>query len=105
MCKISQRFAADKALQLLQSIAIESSDGEYCDSKSDEVSNAIADIQNEEDSSDSDYKYTNHEAPINTDDGARARTKSVNDEQILLSKERSQTLPSHCRTTTAAQYC
>ena len=34
-------------------------------------------------------KYTNSEAPINTDNGARARSSSDNDEQILLSKDRS----------------
>ena len=67
---MSQRFAADQALQLLQIIALESSDGEYSDSKSDELNNVIADIQNEENSSDSDDEYTNQEAPINTDDGA-----------------------------------
>ena len=43
---MSQRFDADQALQLLQNIALESSDGEYLDSESDEVSNVIADIQN-----------------------------------------------------------
>ena len=58
-------------------------------SKSDEVNNVIADIQNEEDFSDSDDEYTNQEAPINTDDRARARSSSDNDEQILLSKDRS----------------
>ena len=69
---MSQRFAADQALQLFQSIALESSDGEYSDSKSDELYNVIADDQNEEDSSDSDDKCTGQEAPINTDNGARA---------------------------------
>ena len=86
---MSQRFAADQALQLLQIIALESSDGEYSDSKSDELNNVIVDIQNEENSSDSDDEYTNQKAPINTDDGARARSSSDNDEQILLSKDRS----------------
>ena len=38
---MSQRFAADQALQLLQSIALESSDGEYLDSVSDEVCNVM----------------------------------------------------------------
>ena len=57
-CKMSQRFAADQTLQLLQSIALESSDGEYSDSKSDELNNVIADIKNEEDSFDSDNKFT-----------------------------------------------
>ena len=42
-----------------------------------------------EDSSDSDDEYTNQEAPINTDNSARARSNSDNDEQILLSKDRS----------------
>ena len=45
---MSQRFAADQALQVLQSIALESSDGEYSDSESDKVNNVIANIQNEE---------------------------------------------------------
>ena len=84
---MSQRFAADQTLQLLQSIALESSDGEYSDSKSDELNNVIADIQNEEDSSDSNDKCTDQKAPINTDDGARARTSSDNDEKTLLSKD------------------
>ena len=88
---MSQRFAADQALQLLQSIALESSDGEYSDSKSDELNNVIADIQNEENSSDSDDKCTGQEVPINTDDGARARNSSDNDEKTLLSKD-----GSHC---------
>ena len=84
-----QRFAADQALQLLQIIALKSFDGEYADSKSDELNNVIVDIKNEENSSDSDDEYTNQEAPINTDDGARARSSSDNDEQILLSKDKS----------------
>ena len=67
---MSQRFAADQALQLLQIIALESSDDEYSNSESDEVSNVVVDIQNKENSSDSDDEYTNQEAPINTDDGA-----------------------------------
>ena len=86
---MSQRFTIDQALQLLQIIALESSDDEYSDSKSDELNNVIADTQNKEDSSDSDDEYTNQEAPINTNDGARARSSSDNDEQILLSKSRS----------------
>ena len=45
---MSQRFAADQPLQLLQSIALQSSDSEYSDSKSDELNNVIVDIQNEE---------------------------------------------------------
>ena len=69
----------------------------------------IVDIQNKENSSDSDDEYTHQEAPINTDDGARARCSSDNDEQILLSKDRSlamfSSLPSHYWTNTAAQYC
>ena len=69
---MSQRFATDQALQLLQIIALMSSDGEYSDSKSDELNNMIVDIQNEENSSDLDDEYTNQDAPINTDDGARA---------------------------------
>ena len=77
---MSQRFAADHALQLLQSIALESSDGEYLDSKCDELNNVIADIQNEEGTSNLVDKYTNQEAPNNTDDGARARSSSDNDE-------------------------
>ena len=66
---MSQRFAADQALQLLQIITLESSDDEYSDSESDELNNLIVDIQNEEDFSDSNDEYTNQEAPINTDDG------------------------------------
>ena len=81
---MSQRFAADQALQSLQSIALESSDGEYSDSKSDELNNVIPDIQNEEDSSDSDDEYTDQEAPINTDDGARARSSRDNDEKTFF---------------------
>ena len=71
-CKLSQRFAADQAMQLLQSIALESSDGEYSDSKSNELNNVIADIQNEKDSSTSDDEYTDQEVQVNTDNGARA---------------------------------
>ena len=56
---MSQRFAADQALQLLQSIALESSDGEYSDSKFDERNNVIVDIQNKENFSNSDDEYTN----------------------------------------------
>ena len=67
---MSQRFGADQALQLLQIIALESSDGEYSDSKFDELNNDIVDIQNKENSSDSDDEYTNQEVPTNTDDGA-----------------------------------
>ena len=85
---MSQRFAADQALQLLQSIVLESSDGEYSDSKSDELNNVIADIQN---SSDSDDKCTGQEVPINTNDGARARNSCDSDEKSLLSKD-----GSHC---------
>ena len=84
---MSQRFAADQAVQLLQSIALESSDGEYSDSKSDEHNNVIADIQNEEDSSDSDDKYTDQEVHINTDNGARARSSSDDIEKNPLSKD------------------
>ena len=84
---MSQRFAADQALQLLQSIALESSDGEYSDSKSDEVNNLIAGIQDEVDSSDLDDEYTNQEAPTNTNDGARARSSSSNDEKNFLGKD------------------
>ena len=51
---MSQRFAADQALQLLQIIALESSDGEYSDFKSDKLNNVIVNIQNKENSSDSD---------------------------------------------------
>ena len=67
---MSQRFAADQALQLLQISALDFSDGEYSDSESDEVNNVIVDIQNKENSSDSDDECTNQEAPINTDGGA-----------------------------------
>ena len=85
---MSQRFAADQALQLLQSIALESFDSEYSYSKSDKLNNVIADIQNEEDSSDLDDKYTNQEAPINTNESRRAQSSGDNNEQILLSKDR-----------------
>ena len=53
---MSQSFAADQALQFFAnySIALESFDGEYSDSKSNEVNNVIADIENKEDSFDSD---------------------------------------------------
>ena len=84
---MSQRFAADQGLQLLKSIGSESSDAKYSDSEADEVSNVIADIQNEEVSSDLDDKYINQEAPTNTDDGARARRSSDNDEQTLFGKD------------------
>ena len=84
---MSQRFAADQELQLLQSIGLESFDGEYSDFKSDELNNVIADIQNEEDSSDSDDEYANQKAAINTDDSTRAQSSSDNDEQILLSED------------------
>ena len=88
---MSQRFAADQALQLLQSFALESFDDEYLDSESDKVNNVIADIQNEKDSFDYDIhsfddEYTDQEAPTNTDDGARARSSSDNNEQTLLGK-------------------
>ena len=88
---MSQRFGADQALQLLQSFALESSDDEYLDSESDKVNNVIADIQNEKDFSDYDVhscddEYTDQEAPTNTDDGARARSSSDNNEQTLLGK-------------------
>ena len=86
---MSQRFAVDQALQLLQSIALGSSDGKYSDSESDEANNVIADIQNEEDSSDSDDEYINQEASTNRDDCARAQSSSDNDEQTLLGKTRS----------------
>ena len=96
-------------MQLLQSITLESFDGEYSDSKSDELNNVIANIENEEGASDLDDEYTNQEAPINTDDGARTRSSSDIDEQTLLGKTdstavHSQTtalssLPNHCRTT------
>ena len=74
-------------MQLLQSIAAESSDGEYSDSEPDEVSNVIADIQNEEDYSDLDDEYTDQEVPTETDDGARARSNNDNDEKNLLGKD------------------
>ena len=69
---MSQKFAAEQALQLLQSIALESSEGEYLDSEFDQVSKVIGDIQNEEDSFDLNDKHTDQEAPTNTDDGVRA---------------------------------
>ena len=47
----------------------------------------IADIQNEEGSSDLNDEYINQEAPTNTDNGARARSSSDNDEQALLGKD------------------
>ena len=59
-----QRFAINQVLQLLQSIALESSDGKYTDSEFDEVNNVIADIQNEEGSSDSDDEYINQVAQM-----------------------------------------
>ena len=106
---MSQRFAADQALQFLQSIALESFDGEYSDSESDKVNTVIAEIKNEEDSYDSDDEYTDQKAPINTDDGVRARSSRDNDEQTLLAKTDPLaalgSLPSHCSTTAAAQYC
>ena len=83
---MSQRFAANQALQLLQSIALEFSDNKYSDSKSDEVNNVIMDIQNKEDSSDSDDEYINQEATTKTDDGVCARSSSNNHEQTLLGK-------------------
>ena len=52
----------------------------------DELNNMIVDIQNEENSSDSDDECTSQEAPINTDDSTRARSSSDNDEHILLNK-------------------
>ena len=54
---MSQRFSADQALQLLQSIALESSDGTQIPNLH-ELNNMSADIQNEEDSSDSDDECT-----------------------------------------------
>ena len=81
---MSPRFAADQSLQLLQSIALESSDGDYSDFKRDELNIVIAIIQNEEDSSDSDDKYTDKESPINTDDDARTRSSSDNDEKTFF---------------------
>ena len=51
----------------LKTIALESSDDEYSDSKSDELNNVIAYIQNKQDSSDSNDECTGQEAPINTD--------------------------------------
>ena len=73
----------------LKTPALEYSDGEYSDSKYDELNNVIVDIQNKENSSDSDDEYTKQKAPINTDDGARTRSSNDNDEQILLNKDRS----------------
>ena len=71
---MSQRFAADQGLQLLQSIALdlESYNGKYSDSESDEINNVIVDIPNLKDSSDSDGEYTDQEAPTNTDNGVSA---------------------------------
>ena len=71
----------------METRALESSDGEYSDSKSDELNNVIADIQNEEDSSDLDDECTDQEAPINTDDGVRAQSSSDDDKQTLMSKD------------------
>ena len=68
---MSQRFAAEKALQLLQNIALDSSGGEYSDSESDEVNHVIADFQNEQNFYDLEDKYTNQEASTNTDDDVR----------------------------------
>ena len=70
----------------MQSIALESFDGKYSDSESDEVNNVIANIKNEADSSDSNDKYTDQEAPTDTDAGARPRSSSDNDEQTLYGK-------------------
>ena len=86
---MSQRFAADQGLQLLQNIALdlESYNGEYSDSESDEINNVIVDIPNLKDSSDSDGEYTDQEAPTNTDNGVRTRSSSNNDEQTILGKD------------------
>ena len=84
---MSQMFAADQGLQLLQSVTLESYNGEYPDLESDEINNVIVGIQNVVDASDSDDEYTDQEAPTNTDDGARARSSSDNDEQTLLGKD------------------
>ena len=69
---MSQRFAADQVLQLLQSIALESSDGEYSDFESGEVNNVSVDIQNVEVSSHLDDEYTDQKAPTNTDESTHA---------------------------------
>ena len=74
---------------MLECIALEFSNGEYSDSKFHEGNNVIADIQKEENFSDLDDEYTDQEVPTNMDDGARARSSSVNDEQALLNKDRS----------------
>ena len=84
---MSQKFAADQALQLSQSIALKSSDGEYSDSKSDDVNNVIADIQNKADFFNSDDEYTDQKAPTNTGDCARVRSSNDNDEQTFLGKD------------------
>ena len=48
----------------------------------------IADIRNEGDSSDLNEKYTDHEAPTNTDNGARARSSNDNHQQTFLGQDK-----------------
>ena len=80
---MSQRFAADEALQLLQIIVLESSDGKYSNSKSDELNNVIMDNQNKKNSSDSDGEYTNQKAPINTNEGVSHFIHNFNRKDII----------------------
>ena len=72
---MSQRFATDQALQLFQSISLESSDFEYSDSEFNEVNNVISDIQNEGNSSDLNDAYIDQEVPTNTDDCAYSKQR------------------------------
>ena len=60
------------------------------DSESAEVSNVIADIQNEENSSDSDDDYAEEGVTTNTDDGSRDPDGIDDDRQTILSKSGSQ---------------
>ena len=85
---MSQRFAADPALQLLQIIALESSDSEYSDSKSDELNNVIVDIQKRKILliQMANIQTRKHQS---TQMMESARSSSDNDDQILLSKDRS----------------
>ena len=84
---MSQRFGVIRRCNCCKVLLLESSDGNYSDSVSDEVNNVIANIKNEEDSYDSDDEYTHQEKPTNIDDDARAESSNDNDEQILLGKD------------------
>ena len=97
-------------MQLFQNIALDSSVGEYLDSESDEVSNMVADIQNEKDFSNSDYNYAEEEITTNTDDGTRALDGSDDDRQTILRKRWIpmtvfSSLQSQCWKTTRAEFC